>query len=203
MVLLKNDGALPLSADQNALFVGEFAKKPRYQGGGSSHINPYKVTGAIEAAPEGVRFVQGYLNDTEEKQEELLKEVIDAAKEADKVVVFAGLPESYESEGYDRTHMHLPENQNKLIHELTKINPQVIVVLHNGSPVEMPWADDVNAILETYLGGEAVGAATVLVLYGDVNPSLGDSSRNLPLKKGIVVIAEKELPIGLTVDPGA
>ena len=99
--------------------------------------------------------------------------------------------------------MHLPENQNKLIHELTKINPQVIVVLHNGSPVEMPWADDVNAILETYLGGEAVGAATVQVLYGDVNPSLGDSSRNLPLKKSIVVIAEKELPIGLAVDPGA
>jgi beta-glucosidase len=100
---------------------------------------------------------------------------------ADAVVVFAGLPDSFESEGYDRKHMSLPSHQNALIEEVTAVNSNTVVVLHNGSPIEMPWADKVPSILEMYLGGEAVGEATVRLLYGDVNPS-GKLAETFPKK---------------------
>ena len=168
MVLLKNDGdILPLKKDDAIAFIGEFAEKPRFQGGGSSHINSFKTTGAVEAA-------KGHgLN--------VIAEAVAAAKKAKVAVVFAGLPDAYESEGYDRTHMRMPDSQNRLIEAVAEANPNTVVVLHNGSPVEMPWIGKVKGVLEAYLGGQAVGEATVRVLYGDVNPS-GHLPESFPKK---------------------
>lgn len=181
MVLLKNNGALPLCREEETIFIGEFAERPRYQGGGSSHINASRIESALEMAPENITFYRGYQTEEDRVDAAMMEEAVEAAKKADKVVVFAGLPDAYESEGYDRIHMKLLENQNLLIQELAKVNGNVIVVLHNGSPVEMPWAEDVAAILETYLGGEAVGGAVVQVLYGEVNPS-GHLAETFPLR---------------------
>jgi len=94
---------------------------------------------------------------------------------------FAGLPDSFESEGYDRTHLHIPECQNRLIEEIIKVQPNTVIVLHNGAPVEMPWIGDVKAVVEAYLGGEAVGSAVAGVLYGTVNPS-GRLPETFPLR---------------------
>ena len=90
---------------------------------------------------------------------------------ADAAIIFAGLPDSFESEGYDRSHMRLPECQDRLIARVAAVQPNTVVVLHNGSPVECPWAESVNAVLEMYLGGQGVGAAADALLYGDANPS--------------------------------
>ena len=175
MVLLKNEGALlPLAKEEPVAFIGEFAEKPRFQGGGSSHINSFKTTGAVEAAKAAglrVAYAPGYSVAKDELTEERLAEAVAAAKAAKTAVVFAGLPDSYESEGYDRTHMRMPECQNRLIEAVAEANPNTVVVLHNGSPVEMPWIGRVAAVLEAYLGGQAVGEAEVRVLFGDVNPS--------------------------------
>ena len=172
MVLLKNQGILPLKKEDTVAFIGEFAQKPRFQGGGSSHINCSKVTSALEAA-EGlpVTYARGYRIDTDDTTDELIAQAVEAASKAGTAVVFAGLPDSYESEGYDRTHMSLPACQNRLIEAVAAANPNTVVVLHNGSPVEMPWIHRVPAVLEAYLGGQAVGLALIRVLYGEVNPS--------------------------------
>lgn len=170
MVLLKNDGALPIAEGKKVAFLGYFAKKPRYQGGGSSHINTYKEVSALEAAGGKVVYAQGY-TDKHERNEKLLKEAVETAKSADVAVVFAGLPDSFESEGYDRKHMRMPDAHNELISRVAEVNPNTVVVLHNGSPVEMPWIDEVSAVLEAYLGGEAVGETVADVLWGKVNPS--------------------------------
>lgn len=171
-VLLKNDGVLPLLKEQKAAFIGLFADKPRFQGGGSSHINAFKVVSAVEAASAftDIVYAQGYQTDKDETDQSLLEEALCAAKQADTAVILAGLPDSFESEGYDREHMHLPDCQNHLIQEICKVQPNTVVVLHNGSPVEMPWAEEVKGILELYLGGQAVGEAAVHLLYGDANP---------------------------------
>ena len=173
MVLLKNeDGVLPLSREDEVAFIGEFAAKPRFQGGGSSHINCFKTTSALEAA-EGLKvtYARGYSIEADEATDEMIAEAVAAAKKAKTAVVFAGLPDVYESEGYDRSHMRMPECQNALIEAVAAANPNTVVVLHNGSPVEMPWIGCVKGVVEAYLGGQAVGLATVRVLYGDVNPS--------------------------------
>ena len=181
MVLLKNEeNILPLNKRDAVAFIGEYAKKPRYQGGGSSHINSFKITGALEAAAGlPVTFAQGFTED--KSTDEDIAQAVAAAKAAKVAVVFAGLPDSFESEGYDRSHMRMPEAQNKLIEAVAEANPNTVVVLHNGSPVEMPWIGNVKAVLEAYLGGQAVGLATVRVLYGDVNPS-GHLAETFPLK---------------------
>ena len=172
MVLLKNNGLLPLSKEDDVAFIGEFAAKPRFQGGGSSHINSFKTTSALEAAKDlKVTYAQGYSAGLDCATDEQIAEAVEAAKKAKVAVVFAGLPDSYESEGYDRTHMRMPDCQNRLIEAVAAANPNTVVVLHNGSPVEMPWIDKVGAVLEAYLGGQAVGIATVQILFGDVNPS--------------------------------
>lgn len=173
MVLLKNEGILPLKKGGKIAFIGKFAEVPRYQGGGSSHINSFKVTSALEAA-EGISeiiYAQGYDTEDDIIDEVMLNEAVEAAKNAETAVIFAGLPDSFESEGYDRTHMSMPHCQNELIKRVAKVQPNTVIVLHNGSPVEMPWADDVKGILESYLGGESVGKACVDVLFGDINPS--------------------------------
>ena len=185
MVLLKNDGdILPLKKDDAIAFIGEFAEKPRFQGGGSSHINSFKTTGAVEAAKGhglNVTYVQGYSVKEDDATAEQIAEAVAAAKKAKVAVVFAGLPDAYESEGYDRTHMRMPDSQNRLIEAVAEANPNTVVVLHNGSPVEMPWIGKVKGVLEAYLGGQAVGEATVRVLYGDVNPS-GHLPESFPKK---------------------
>lgn len=172
MVLLKNEGVLPLNKEDTVAFIGEFAVKPRFQGGGSSHINSFKTTSAMEAA-EGLKvtYTRGYSVAADSTTEEWIAEAVEAAKHAKVAVIFAGLPDSYESEGYDRTHMQLPACQNRLIEAVAAANPNTVVVLHNGSPVEMPWIGHVKGVLEAYLGGQAVGLATVRVLFGEVNPS--------------------------------
>jgi len=153
--------------------IGEFAEKPRYQGGGSSHINSHRVVSALKAARDNTNIIyaKGYLAEQEETDGQLLMQAVQAAKEADGAVIFAGLPDSFESEGFDRTHMSMPECQNKLIEEIARVQLNVVVVLHNGSPVEMPWISRVKGVLEAYLGGQAVGSAAYDILFGKVNPS--------------------------------
>ena len=183
MVLLKNEGGiLPLNKDDDIAFIGEFAEKPRFQGGGSSHINCFKTTGAVEAAKGlKVTYARGYDVAADDAPADMIAEAVAAAKKAKVAVVFAGLPDAYESEGYDRTHMRMPESQNRLIEAVAEANPNTVVVLHNGSPVEMPWIGRVKGVLEAYLGGQAVGLAEVKVLFGDVNPS-GHLPETFPIK---------------------
>ena len=173
MVLLKNeDAVLPITSDETVAVIGKFAKAPRYQGGGSSHINSFRVESlmdALEGQP-GVSYAQGYDVLTEEPDEALISEAVEAARGAQKAVIVAGLPDSFESEGYDRTHMRMPACQVELIRRVAQANPNTIVVLYNGSPVEMPWIGCVKAVVEGYLGGQAVGGATKDVLWGAVNP---------------------------------
>ncbi len=183
LVLLKNnDGILPLSSNKKIAFIGQFAKVPRAQGGGSSHVNSIRVISAIEAVKDitDVAFSKGYLEDGSTSSE-LITEAIKTAKENEQVVLFVGLPETSEREGVDRTHMNLPEGHNELINAVTEVNSNVIVVLHNGAPVEMPWADKVQGIIETYLGGDAVGQGVVNAIFGIVNPS-GRLAESFPYK---------------------
>ncbi len=180
-VLLKNEDAiLPLKDGEKIVYIGEYVKAPRYQGGGSSHINPYKVTGIWEVVgeKEGTSYVKGY----DLKAETIEKDAaVEAARGADKAVIFAGLPDSYETEGIDRTNMDIPAYQNELIAAVAAAQPNTVVVLHNGSPVAMPWIDDVKGVLELYLGGEAVGLAAADLLYGKVNPS-GRLTETFPIR---------------------
>lgn len=181
-VLLKNDGVLPLKKSTKVAFIGEFAMSPRIQGGGSSHINCFKTSSALEAASGyDVTFAKGYDTSEDKTDEALIAEAVEAAKACEAAIVFAGLPDSFESEGYDRTHMNLPDCQNKLIHEIAKVQPNVAVVLHNGSPVTMPWLNDVGAVLEMYLSGQACGEAAVDLLFGDANPC-GKLAETFPLR---------------------
>ncbi len=181
-VLLKNDSILPLKPETKAAFIGKFAQVPRYQGGGSSHINSFKITSALDAVKEiaEVTYAQGYDTKEDKVDEELLKEAVNAAANAEVAVIFAGLPDSFESEGYDRTHMELPQCQNHLIQEIAKVQKNIVVILHNGSPVRMPWLNDIKGLFSVYLGGQAVGGACVDLLYGKVNPS-GKLAETYPL----------------------
>ena len=173
IVLLKNEGVLPLSDGQKVAFIGQYAKAPRYQGGGSSHINSHKITSALDAAADmdNIVYAQGFDDAQDKTDEKLLAEAVEAARGAQTAVIFAGLPEKYESEGFDRKHMAMPDYQNELIEKVAAVQPNTVVVLHNGSPVEMPWVDKVKGIVEAYLGGQAVGGAICDILYGRVNPS--------------------------------
>ena len=174
IVLLKNEGnLLPIKEHTRTAFIGKYAKEPRYQGGGSSHINSTHVESAWEMAPdkEYVTYAKGFDDREDAVDEKLLAEAVETAKNAEMAVIFAGLPDNFESEGYDRKHLGMPNCQNRLIEEIAKVQENTVVVLHNGAPVEMPWINDVKAVLEVYLGGQAVGGAAVNVLYGKTNPS--------------------------------
>ncbi len=182
MVLLKNEGVLPLKEEEETVFIGAFAEHPRYQGGGSSHINAWKVDSALEMAKGyPVVYEKGFDIKEDRIDEALINRAVEAAKKVKTAVIFAGLPEAFESEGYDRKHMGLPECQNRLIEAVCEVNENVVVVLHNGSPVEMPWVGKVKGVLEAYLGGQAVGSAVLDVLYGKVNPS-GHLAETFPVK---------------------
>ena len=201
-VLLKNEDILPLQKGRKAVFIGEFAANPCYQGAGSSHINVPHPVSALEAAGDAVTYARGYDAHSSKTDEALLAEALNAAKDAEAAVIFAGLPDAFESEGADRDHMRLPDNQNELIAAVSAVNPHTVVVLHGGSPVELPWLDKVPAVLLMYLGGEQVGAAAADLLWGKVNPSghlaetwpirLEDnpSYLNFPGEDGVVTYAE-------------
>lgn len=177
MVLLKNDGnILPLKRVEGeyVAVIGAFADNPRYQGAGSSIINPTMIDSgrrAFNNSPISVKFADGYDRSGKRKNEDAyITEACNLAKNASKAVVFIGLTDDYESEGFDRSTMKLPDGHNRLVEAVSRVNDNVIVVLEGGSPVEMPWADDVNAILNAYLGGQSVAPAIVDVLTGKANP---------------------------------
>jgi len=174
-ILLKNDNfLLPLSSGSTVAVIGEFARKPRIQGGGSSHINPTRVDDAFEelsALHDGTcTYSAGYRMDKDEVDSALLGEAVAAAHAAEIAIIFAGLPDSFESEGYDRKHLNLPQGHIALIEAVTSVQPNTVVVLSNGAPIEMPWLHKVEALVESYLGGQAWGGAMADVLTGKVNP---------------------------------
>ncbi len=182
IVLLKNEGTLPLDKSKKYLVLGEFAKKPRYQGSGSSQINSHYVDSAYdEFIKRGyeITYSDGYsLSDSQ--SDEKLKEALRAAKDFDDVIIFAGLTEETESEAFDRTTLSLPEAHDKLIEEVARISRNVTVVLYAGSPFLMPWLERVNSVLLCYLPGDAAGSAALDVLSGLVNPS-GKLAETFPL----------------------
>lgn len=182
-VLLKNNGILPLSGNEKIAIIGKFADVPRIQGGGSSHINCFKTESALEALGDKYNYTysQGYNTDKDETDNALLEEAVKNAAAADVAVIFAGLPDSFESEGFDRTHLDMPECQNHLIEEIYKVQKNIVVVLHNGSPVLMPWLGKAGAVLEMYLAGQASGAAAIDLLFGRANPS-GKLAETFPLR---------------------
>ena len=172
-VLLKNNGALPIKEGASVAFIGRFAETPRYQGAGSSRINPTRLSSPLEAAREAgldPSYAEGYSADSRTFDETLLRGAVETAKAADVAVVFAGLPDEYESEGFDRTTMAMPESHVRLIEEVSAVNPSTVVVLMCGSPVETGWRDRPNAILLCYLSGQAVGRAAVELLWGQKSP---------------------------------
>lgn len=174
-VLLKNDGALlPLPAGARVAVIGDFAQTPRYQGAGSSIVNPTGVDNALDALRAAgldiAGYAQGFRRDGA-ADEALLREAVDLAKAAGVALLYLGLAEVSESEGSDRTHMRLSDNQNALAGELVRAGVRVAVVLSCGSAVELPWADRVDAIVHGYLGGQAGASAMADVLTGRVNPS--------------------------------
>lgn len=179
IVLLKNDtGLLPLSPGKlsDIAVIGEFAVNPRYQGNGSSEVKPPRVDAFLDIlrAEYGQRmnihYAQGYRLD-DDKDLSLTDEAKKTAAAADVALVFAGLPQQYESEGIDRTHIDLPPSHNRLIAELAAVQPNLVVVLTNGSAVAMPWVGEVPAVVESWLGGQAGAGAVADVLFGAVNPS--------------------------------
>ncbi len=134
-------------------------------------MNSYKVSGSVEAAKEyGVTYAQGYDTKSQEPDEGLIAEAVKTAKEASVAVVFIGITDAMESEGFDRADMNIPACQQKLLEEVIKVQPNTVVVVECGSAIEMPWIDGVRGVLYAYLGGEAVGPAVVDLLYGDKNP---------------------------------
>lgn len=183
MVLLKNEGrVLPISPSDSVAVIGEMAAEPRYQGAGSSHVNPYRITSALEEMRKycpNIVYAKGY--DGESTTQKLLDEALAAAKACRTVVLFIGLPASYESETYDRVSLTMPEAYCRLVEEIAAVNPRLVVVLSNGSVVEMPWVEHAQAILEAYLGGEASGTAVADNIFGRVNPS-GKLAETFPVK---------------------
>ncbi|PGV59820.1 glycosyl hydrolase [Bacillus cereus] len=178
MVMLKNeDSILPLKKEGTVAIIGEFAKQPRYQGGGSSHINPTKLESILEeiemvsGEKTNILFAQGYNLASDDVDENMTNEAKKIAESADTVVLFVGLPDRYESEGFDRKHLQMPENHVQLIEAIAEVQSNIVVVLSNGAPIEMPWISKVKGILEGYLGGQALGGAIADLLFGDANPS--------------------------------
>ena len=175
MVLLKNeDATLPVAKGAKIAVIGEFARTPRYQGAGSSLINPTKLTSFLDAIEErGVAadFAPGFTLDDAAQDPALTEQAVTAAQQADVVLLFLGLPAAYESEGFDRTTLDIPAKQVEVLEAVAAANPNVAVVLSNGSVVSMPWRGRAKAILETWLLGQAGGAALADVIFGDETPS--------------------------------
>ena len=184
MVLLRNeDDLLPLAKETKVALIGGFADSPRYQGAGSSLINPLQLDSILSEMDNqklAYTYAQGYPMDSDQPNETLIAEACRLASQAEVAVIVAGLPASYESEGYDRKHMDMPDAHNELIRRVAEVQPNTVVVLQGGSPVVMPWLEQIPALLNGYLGGEAGSSAVVDLLYGDVNPS-GKLAETYPL----------------------
>lgn len=189
ITLLKNENQiLPVTKEKykRVAIIGEFASAPRYQGNGSSEVKPTQLDKALDMIKKEygkdikVSYAQGYkLSDDNDTS--LIDEAKKVAAAADIALVFAGLPLQYESEGIDRTHIHMPASHNKLISEIAKVQKNTVAVLTNGSAVTMPWINEVDGILETWLGGQAGAGAVADVLFGKVNPS-GKLAETFPMK---------------------
>jgi len=186
IVLLRNErDTLPLARTGTVALIGEFAEQPRFQGGGSSKVNVASFANARDEigrflAPEQVRYVRGY--DSEQVDQALLGEAIAVASETDVALLFVGLTELTESEGYDRETLSLPESHLALIEEVCAVSPRTVVILHKGSVVDMAsWHEKADAILDLNLGGQQVAAAVMDIVFGDVNPS-GRTSETVPLR---------------------
>ncbi|WP_412675079.1 glycoside hydrolase family 3 C-terminal domain-containing protein [Bacillus mobilis] len=178
MVMLQNeDSILPLKKEGTVAVIGEFAKQPRYQGGGSSHINPTKLESILEeiemvsGEKTNILFAQGYDLASDDVDENMINEAKIVAESADTAVLFVGLPDRYELEGFDRKHLQMPKNHVQLIEAIAEVQNNIVIVLSNGAPIEMPWIGKVKGILEGYLGGQALGGAIADILFGDANPS--------------------------------
>ncbi|HEX6660218.1 MAG TPA: glycoside hydrolase family 3 C-terminal domain-containing protein, partial [Ilumatobacter sp.] len=192
IVLLKNDGnVLPLAAEGSVAVIGEFARTPRFQGAGSSQVNPTQVDVLLDElttllGEHRVTYGAGYGIEDTSNDDALLGEAVALAGEADVVVCVLGLPASYESEGYDRTHIDLPANQSRLLTAVIGANANVVVVLVNGSVVRLSdWAESVPAIVECWLGGQAAGGAIAEVLTGVAEPG-GRLAETIPAQLGDV-----------------
>jgi beta-glucosidase len=189
MVLLKNEDALlPLHKERlhSVALIGRFAKHPPYQGTGSSHVMPTRLDTTYDAIQHWlgdslqVTYSDGYAG-AEQVDEHLLHEAREQAHAASVALLFVGLPEGSEAEGVDRQHMFLPESHNRLITEVCRVQPNTVVIVHNGSAIAMPWVDQPKAIVEAGLAGQAVGSALVDVLSGNVNPS-GKLAETFPVR---------------------
>ena len=184
IVLLSNDGVLPLARETRVGVVGEFARTPRYQGAGSSRVNPTRLDNALDAISglvgHEVRFAPGFVTAPgQELPESAHDDAVAVARDSDVVLAFLGLGESHESEGYDRDTCDLPAEQLALLEDILAVNANVVVVLSNGSSVLLPFADRVRAVVEGWLLGQAGGPAIADVLYGVVNPS-GKITETIP-----------------------
>lgn len=184
IVLLSNNGVLPLAREAKVAVVGEFARTPRYQGAGSSRVNPTRLDNALDAIAalvgHEVPFAPGFVTAAgQELPSDAHDQAVAVARDADVVLAFLGLGENHESEGYDRDNADLPAEQLALLEDLLAVNPNVVVVLSNGSSVVLPFADRVPAIVEGWLLGQAGGGALADVLYGVVNPS-GKLTETIP-----------------------
>ncbi|WP_333721096.1 exo-alpha-(1-_6)-L-arabinopyranosidase [Bifidobacterium adolescentis] len=185
MVLLKNDDdILPVAANAKIAVIGEFARTPRYQGGGSSHITPTKMTSFLDTlAARGVdaAFAPGFTLDLEPADAKLEAEAVETAKNADVVLMFLGLPEAAESEGFDRETLDIPAKQVELLKAVAAENKNIVVVLSNGSVVSVaPWAGNAKGILESWLLGQSGGPALADVIFGKVSPS-GKLAQTIPM----------------------
>ncbi|HKM02595.1 MAG TPA: glycoside hydrolase family 3 C-terminal domain-containing protein, partial [Bacilli bacterium] len=184
-VLLKNENQLlPLNKLQSIAIIGNFAKNPRYQGSGSSRINPTMLENVFDAfTGHGVEFAyaDGYNSKQLLSDDFHLEEATKVAKDKDAVILMVGLPDEFEMEGMDRAHLNLPESHVRLIEEVSKVNANVIVVLSAGSAVSMPWLAKVKSVLHMHLAGQGSGEAIYQLVYGEANPS-GKLSETYPLK---------------------
>lgn len=183
MVLLKNkDNILPLQLNDKIAIIGQLAKTIRYQGGGSSHINAYRVDSVMESLPKNIQYQysDGYDLEGDGFNQSLIDEARRIAVNKDKVILVLGLTDAYESEGYDRTHLNLPLGHLELLKVISQMTDNIVVVLQLGSPIIMPWIEDVKGILNAYLAGEAGAKAIVDILYGYANPS-GRLAETFPL----------------------
>ena len=186
IVLLKNDdNILPLANGEKIAIIGQFAKTPRFQGSGSSLVLPTMSDNAYDElakiiGAENINFANGY-NKEHLTDDALLEEAAATAKNAEKAIIFIGLPEAFESEGTDRKHINLPESHNQLVDAVLKVQKNVIVVLFSGSPVAMPWKNEATAIMEGWLGGQGGGKAIAGTLTGQINPS-GKLTETFPVR---------------------
>jgi beta-glucosidase len=189
MVLLKNKGGiLPLHPDKKTKIsvIGAFASEPRYQGAGSSQVNPTRLDNALDelkqlaGQPITFSYSPGYTYEGQTTPQ-LLSDARKIAQLSDVTLLFVGLPDSYESEGFDRSTLGLPEGHQKLIDEISMVQPNLVVVLMNGSAVSMAWVNKPKAILEAWLGGQAGGGAIADVIFGLVNPC-GKLAETFPMR---------------------